>query len=105
MLAIDKIEQLRAGGAPWGSALAGAGSAQTEFLSAAGQVLGGGGAAPPGAAYRRVTSVRPRASQPGMLIVRVRVGPGRSADDDGVSRGGAPDEVLLMTLLPAPEGP
>ena len=105
MLAIDKIEQLRAGGAPWGPALAGAGSAQTEFLSAAGQVLGGGGAAPPGAAYRRVTSVRPRASQPGMLIVRVRVGPGRSADDDGVSRGGAPDEVLLMTLLPAPEGP
>ena len=97
MLAVDGIEQLRAGGAP--GALA-----QTEFLSAEGQVLGRGGAAPPGAVYRRVTSVRPRASQPGMLIVTVRVGFGRGSDD-GVSRAAAPHEVRLVTLLPAPEGP
>ena len=102
MLATDKIEQLRAGGAPWGPALAGAGPAQTEFLSAGGHLLGRGGAAPPGTVYRRVASVRRRAGQPGVLIVEVRVGVARRSDDR-VSRDLAPHEVLVVTLLPAPE--
>ena len=104
VLAVDGIEQLRAGRGPWGPAPAGGAPAQVEFLSAGGQVLGRGGAAPPGAVYRRVTSVRPHASQPGMLIARVRVGFGRGGGEV-VSRGPAPHEVRLVTLLPAPEGP
>ena len=101
VLAVDRIEQLRAGGAP--SAPAGGAPTQIEFLSAEGRVLGRGGAAPSGTVYRRVTSVRPRASQPGMLVVSVRVGLGRGRDE-GVSRGAAPHEVRLVTLLRAPEG-
>ena len=102
MLAVDKIEQLRAGGAPWGPALAGA-AEWTEFVGADGRVLGGGGAVPAGAVYRRVVSVRPRAAQPGMLIVEVRVGLGRGGAGE-VSRGGA-HEVQVITLLPAPVRP
>ena len=103
MFATDRIEQLRAGGAPWGAALAGAGPAQTEFLNAGGDLLGRGGAAPPGALYRRVTSVRRGAGQPGMLIVEVRVAVIGSSDDRA-PRDPAPHEVLVVTLLPAPEG-
>ncbi len=43
VFAVDKIEQLRAGGAPWGAPPA-AGAAETEFLSAGGRVLGRGAA-------------------------------------------------------------
>ena len=103
MLATDKIEQLRAGAGPWGSAT-GAGPAQAEFLSAGGHLLGRGGAAPSGTVYRRVASARRHAGQPGMLIVEVRVAvTGRGGDR--ASRGAAPHEVLVVTLLPVREAP
>lgn len=102
MLAVDGIEQLRAGGAPWGAPLR-PGSPQTEFLGADGRLLGRGGAPPSGAVYRRVASVRQSPAQPGMLIVEVRVAVA-GAGDDGAPRDRAPHEVLLVTLLPAPEG-
>ena len=102
MLATDKIEQLRAGAGPWGAAT-GEGAAQAEFLSAGGQLLGRGGAAPSGTVYRRVASARRHAGQPGMLIVEVRVAvTGRGGDR--ASRGPAPHEVLVVTLLPGREG-
>ena len=100
MLAVDKVEQLRAGGGPWGAPPA-AGTVQTELLSAAGRPPGGGGAPPPGGVYRRVTSVR--AARPGTLIVEVRVVAGRGGDG-AASLEPAPHEVVLVTLLPAPEG-
>ena len=103
MLAVDKIEQLRAGGGPWGPR-AGAGSAETEFLSADGHVLGRDGGAPAGAVYRRVASVRSRAGQPEVLVVEVRVGFGPGSDV-GVSRGVAPHEIVVVALLFAPEEP
>ena len=102
MLAVDRIEQLRAGGAPWGAALA-AGTAQTEFLSAGGRVLGRDGAPTSGAVYRRVTSVRASAARPGTLTVEVRVALG-GGGDGAASRSRAPHEVVVVTLLPAPEG-
>lgn len=103
MLAVDKIEQLRAGGGPWG-APTGAAAEETEFLDAGGEVLGRGGSAPPGAVYRRSASVRRRVAQPGVLIVEVRVGFGPGIDDRS-SRGAAPHRVTVVTLLPAPERP
>lgn len=101
VLAVDKIEQLRAGGGPWGAPVA-AGTVQTEFLSAGGGPPGPGGA-PSGGVYRRVTSVRASAARPGTLIVEVRVvaGPG---GDGAAALEPAPHEVVLVTLLPAPEG-
>lgn len=104
MLAVDKIEQLRAGGGPWG-APTGAAAEETEFLAAGGEVLGrGGGSAPPGAVYRRSASVRRRAAQPGVLIVEVRVGFGPGIDDRSL-RGATPHRVTVVTLMPAPERP
>ena len=102
VLAVDKIEQLRAGGGPWGAPFA-AGAAQTEFLSAGGPPPGRGGAPPSGGVYRRVTSVRASAARPGTLIVEVRVVAGRGGDG-AASLEPAPHEVVLVTLLPAPEG-
>ena len=103
VFAVDKIEQLRAGGAPWGAPPA-AGAAETEFLSAGGRVLGRGAAPPSGAAYRRVTSVRGGAARPGTLIVEVRVA-AAGVRADAAAGARAPNEVLVVTLLPAPEGP
>ena len=103
MLAIDRVEQLRAGGAPWG-APTGSAPDETEFLDAGGDVLGRGGAAPSGAVYQRSASVRRRPAQPGILIVEVRVGFGPGIDARG-SRGAAPHEVVVVTLLPASGGP
>ena len=102
MLAVDKIEQLRAGGGPWGAPPA-AGAARTELLSAGGRPLGGGGAPPSGTVYRRSTWVRGSAARPGTLIVEVRVVAGRGGDGDA-SPTPAPNEVVVVTLLPAPEG-
>ena len=102
VLAVDKIEQLRAGGGPWGAPAA-AGTVQTEFLSIGGRPPGRGGAPPSGGVYRRVTSVRAGAARPGTLIVEVRVVAGRGGDD-AASLEPAPHEVVLVTLLPAPEG-
>ena len=99
MLAVDRIEQLRAGGGPWGAPLA-AGTAQTEFLGAGGRPHGSGGA-PPSGVYRRVTSVRASAARLGTLIVEVRVVAGRGEDD---AASLAPHEVVLVTLLPDREG-
>ena len=101
MLAVDKIEQLRAGGGPWGAPPA-AGAARTELLSAGGRPLAGG-APPSGAVYRRSTSVRRSAARPGTLIVEVRVVAGRGGDGDA-SPALASNEVVVVTLLPAPEG-
>ncbi len=101
-LAVDKIEQLRAGGGPWGAPPA-AGAARTELLSAEGRPLGGGGAPPSGAVYRRSTSVRAGAARPGTLIVEVRVVAGRGGDGDA-SPAPVRNEVVVVTLLPAPEG-
>ena len=101
VLAVDKIEQLRAGGGPWGAPVA-AGT-QIEFLSAGGRPPGSGGAPPSGGVYRRVTSVRASA-RPGTLIVEVRVVAG-SGEDGAASLQPAPHEVVLVTLLPLPEGP
>lgn len=102
VFAVDRIEKLRAGGAPWGAPLA-AGAAETEFLSAGGRLLGRGGSPPSGTVYRRVTMVRGDPARPGTLIVEVRVaaGPGPG---DAASRARAPNEVVLVTLLPAAEG-
>ncbi len=103
VLAVGGIEQLRAGGPPGGATLA-AGTAQTEFLSAGGLLLGRGGVPPSGYAYRRVTSVRANAARPGALVVEVRVAAGSAgADPDSGAR--APHEVVVVTLLPSPEGP
>ncbi len=102
MLAVDKIEQLRAGGGPWGAPPA-AGAAQTEFLSARGRPHDRGGAPRSGGVYRRVTSVRAVAARPGTLIVEVRVVAGRG-EDDAAPLEPAPHEVVLVTLLPAREG-
>ena len=101
VLAVDKIEQLRAGGGPWGAPLA-AGT-QTELLSAGGRQPGQNGTLPSGGVYRRVTSVRASAARPGTLIVEVRVVADRGGDD-APSPEPAPHEVVLVTLLPAPEG-
>ena len=101
VLAVDKIEQLRAGGGPWGAPLA-AGT-QTEFLSAGGRPPGRDGALPTGGEYRRVTSIRASPARPGTLIVEVRVVAGHGGDDSA-SLEPAPHEVVLVTLLPAPEG-
>lgn len=101
VLAVDKIEQLRAGGGPWGAPLA-AGTVRIEFLSAGGGPPGRSGA-PSGGVYRRVTSVRASATRPGTLIVEVRVVAGRGGDG-AASLEPAPHEVVLVTLLPAPEG-
>ena len=101
-LAVDKIEQLRAGGGPWGAPVA-AGTLQTELLSAGGRPPGSGGAPPSGGVYRRVTSVRASAARPGTLVVEVRVVAGRGGDDAAAPEP-APNEVVLVTLLPAPEG-
>ena len=103
MLAVDRIEQLRAGGDPWG-APTGAAPDETEFLGAAGEVVGRGGGPPAGTVYRRSSSVRPRAAQPGVLTVEVRVGFGPGIDAR-VFRGASPHEVVVTTLLPAPGGP
>lgn len=103
VLAVGGIEQLRAGGAPWGAPLA-AGTVQTEFLSAGGLLLGRGGAPPSGTVYRRVTSVRASPARPGTLVAEVRVAAGLA----GVgldARARAPHEVVVVTLLPAPAGP
>ncbi len=102
VFAVDKVEQLRAGGAPWGPPAA-AGTVQTEFLGAGGHLLGRGGAPPAGAVYRRVTSVRGSAARPGTLVVEVRVAAGPAA---GAAASGAPapNEVVVITLLPVPEG-
>ena len=104
MLAVDKVEQLRAGGGPWGAPPA-AGVARTELLSTEGRSLGGGGAPPSGAVYRRSTSVRRSAARPGTLIVEVRVvaGPG-GGGGAFPAPAPAPNEVVVVTLLPAPEG-
>ena len=102
VLAVDKMEQLRAGGGPWGAPPA-AGTAQTEFLSAGGRLPGSDGAPPSGGVYRRVTSVRASAARPGTLIVEVRVVAGRGGGDDA-SLEPRPHEVVLVTLLPVPEG-
>ena len=102
VLAVDKMEQLRAGGGPWGAPPA-AGTAQTEFLSAGGRPPGGDGAPPSGGYYRRVTSVRASAAGPGTLIVEVRVVAGRGGED-AASPEPRPHEVVLVTLLPAREG-
>ena len=102
MLAVDGIEQLRAGGGPRGAPVA-AGTTQTEFLGAGGRPLGSGGAPPSGGVYRRVTSVRASAARPGTLIVEVRVVAGRG-EDDAASLEPAPHEVVLVTLLPVREG-
>ncbi len=101
VLAVDKIEQLRAGGGPWRAPVA-AGTVQTEFLSAGGGPPGRSGA-PSGGVYRRVTSVRASAARPGTLIVEVRVVAGRGGDGAAALEP-APHEVVLVTLLPAPEG-
>ena len=101
MLAVDRIEQLRAGGAPWGSPLA-AGTTQIEFLGAGGRGLGRGGAPASGTVYRRVTSVRASGARPGTLTVEVRVAAGGGGA--AASRSRAPHEVVVVTLLPAPEG-
>lgn len=97
MLAVDGVERLRAGAAP-----PGAGTAQTEFLSAGG-FPGRDEVPAPGAVYRRVTSVRRSAAWPGMLIVEVRVVAGRGGDADGASPAPA-HEVVVVTLLPARGG-
>ena len=89
---------------PWGPPLSGAGSAETEFLGAGGLVLGRGGTAPAGAVYRRAASVRRLAAQPGVLIVEVRVGFNRGGDDR-FSRDRAPQEVVVVALLPEAAGP
>ncbi len=102
VFAVDRIEKLRAGGTPWGVPLA-AGTAETEFLSSGGRLLARGAAPPSGAAYRRVTSVRGDPARPGTLIVEIRVATG-SGRGDGASRARAPNEVVVVTLLPAPEG-
>ena len=102
VLAVDKIEQLRAGGGPWGAPPA-AGTAQTELLGAGGRLSGRGGAPPSGGVYRRVTSVRASAARPGTLVVEVRVVAGRGGDD-AASLEPVPHEVVLVTLLPVPEG-
>ena len=102
MLAVDRIEQLRAGGGPWGAPVA-PGTVQTEFLGAGGRPHGSGEAPPSGGLYRRVTSVRASAARPGTLVVEVRVVAGRG-EDDAASLRPAPHEVVLVTLLPAREG-
>jgi len=101
VLAVDKIEQLRAGGGPWGAPLA-AGT-QTELLSPGGLPPGRDGVLPTGGVYRRVTSIRASAARPGTLIVEVRVVAGQGGDDSA-SLEPAPHEVVLVTLLRALEG-
>ena len=101
VFAVDKIEQLRVGGGPWGAPTA-PGAAETEYLGAGGRLLGRGAAPSSGAAYRRVTSVRADAARPGVLIVDVRVAAGPWRGDASGPR--APNEVAVVTLLPAPEG-
>lgn len=103
MLAVDRVEQLRAGGAPWG-APTGAVPDENEFLDAGGEVLGRGAVPPAGAVYRRTSSVRRRAAQPGVLIAEVRVGFGPGIGRRN-SRDASPHEVVLVALLPVTEGP
>ncbi len=104
MLAVDKLEQLRAGVRTPGTAtgpLETRGE-QTEYLDTAGRLVGRGRPSPAGSMYARVWSVGALPGSNGVLVVWVTVAPIRP-DAVGGGRGPAvaPDGVRLVTLLRA----
>ena len=102
MLAVDKIEQLRAGVRTPGNArgpLEPRGE-QTEYLDTAGRLVGRGRPPPAGSMYARVWSVGSLPRSNGVLLVSVTVAPTRPGAGGG-ARGPAvtPDGARLVTLL------
>jgi hypothetical protein len=68
VLAVQKMEQLRA--RPWGTLTPGD---EMDYLDLAGNLLGEGGSAPPGAVYVRRWSVQPAPGGAEALALQVRV--------------------------------
>lgn len=108
MLAVDTIEQLRAGVPIPGTAvdpLETRGD-QTDYLDRDGRPLGGGRTPPSGSLYTRVWSAGRVPGREGVLVVRVTVAPVRPRGGGGGSDPTvAPDSARLVTLLPAPAVP
>ena len=99
MLAVDKLEQLRAG---VGTTETAAGSrTQTEYLGIDGRLQGRAGAPLSGSIYARVWSVGERPGSNDVLVVRVAVAPIR-AGANGRASAVAPDGARLVTLLRVP---
>ena len=108
MLAVDKLEQLRAGVRTPGAAVSPLETRgdRTDYLDGAGRPIGRGHTPPSGSLYTRVWSVGRVPGRDGVLVVRVTVASIRP-------RGGgggrdpvvAPDGARLVTLLPAPAVP
>ena len=108
MLAVDKIEQLRAGvrtpGTPVGP-LETRGD-QTDYLDSVGRPIGRGRTPPSGSLYARVWSVVRVPERDGVLVVRVTVAPIRPrGGGGGRDPAVAPDGARLVTLMPAPAVP
>ena len=104
MLAVDKLEQLRAGVRTPGSAVSPLETRgdQTDHLDSAGRPIGRGRTPPAGSLYTRVWSVGRVPGLDGVLVVRVTVAPIRPRGGGGWSGPAvAPDGARLVTLLPA----
>ncbi|MBQ00445.1 MAG: hypothetical protein CL477_07150 [Acidobacteria bacterium] len=96
ILAVDKLEQLRAS-LPLPET-----TEQTEYLDTNGRLIGVGRTPPSGTAYVRVWSAGARPGLDGVRVVRVTVAPVHPGDGGG--RQGpevAPDGARLVTLLGA----
>ena len=105
MLAVDKVEQLRAGVRTPGTAtgpLEMRGE-QTEYLDIDGRLHGRGRTPPSGSLYARVWSVAALPGSSGVLVVRVTVAPIRpGADGGGLHATAPPDGARLVTLVRVP---
>ena len=108
MLAVDKLEQLRAGVRTPGTAVGPLETRgdQTEYLDGDGRPMGRGRTPPSGSLYMRVWSVGRVPGRDGVLVARVTVAPVRPrGDSGGRDPAVAPDSARLVTLLPAPAAP
>ena len=105
MLAVDKLERLRAGVRTPGTAVGPLETRgeQTEYLDTDGRPIGRGRTPPSGSMYARVWSVGSRPGWNGVLVVGVTVAPIRPGDGGGGrDPAGAPDGAQLVTLLRVP---
>ena len=99
MLAVDKIEQLRAG---VGTTDPAAGpDTQTEYLDIDGRLQGRAGTPPSGSIYARMWSVGELPGSSDVLIVWVAVAPIR-AGAGGRASARTPEGARLVTLLRVP---
>ena len=105
MLAVDKLEQLRAGVRTPGTVRGPleTGGEQIEYLDTAGRLVGRGRPSPSGSMYTRVWSGRSLSGSNGVLVVWVTVAPVRpGAGGGGRGLAVAPDGARLVTLLRMP---